>query len=185
MPTEKRANILSQSYLLYYNDFRIYNPTEFSQYYESGGRNCSITFVANFLSYYKRLGFTNLFPGDTITQSFYNEIADSLDFTSAGNVPVYKVFDSIKYFAQKAGYKAYQDDYLLDLWSDVTRDIKLGYPVAAIDTDNEGHIYMAVGYIEYTDGTRKLYTITNLQSPNTALVDFDQFEQLRSYHITY
>ena len=172
------SNITSQYFLLYYDNFRVYNPTEFSQF--QYGNNWGITFVANVLSYFKRLGF-NLYSGE-ITQAMYDDIASLTNYSPSEGTRVYKLFDAIETYAKRAGYKAETTDYLLDLWSDVTRDIKLGYPVLAA---NKEHGYMVVGY-RIIDGVKQLYVVTNQEGANYEWINFDGANfQMRSYNITY
>lgn len=172
------STITAQYFLLHYNDFRVYNPTEFSQFQYRN--NCGITFVANVLSYFRRLGF-NLYNGD-ITQAMYDDIASLIDYSPSQGTRVYKLFNGIETYAKRAGYKAETNDYLLDLWSDVTRDIKLGYPVLAATSD---HAYMVVG-CRIIDGVKQLYVVTNQEGANYKWINFDGAGlQMRSYNITY
>lgn len=175
-------SITSQGFLLYYDDFKIYHTNDFYQF--QYGNNCVPTFAANVLSYYKRFGF-DLYDGD-ITQNMYDEIASLTEYSPDKGAPAGKIYKAIKTYAERAGYRFETDDYLFDLWSDVTRDIKYGYPVLAAYNENDfSHAYMVVGF-RVIDGVKQLYVVTNWEYPEYEWLNFDGAGfQMRSYKITY
>lgn len=163
--------------VLNHDSFRVYHTNEFSQF--STGNNCGPTVAANILSYHKSLGY-NLYSGE-ITQSIYDEIADLMYFTSQG-APFGFVYRAVEEFAERAGYQFEHDVYLLDLWSDVTRDIRYGYSVIA---GKDKHVYLVLGYREI-DGVKALYTCTNWENPEFQWINFDGAGfQMESMYIHY
>lgn len=160
-----------------YNNFKVYHTDQFSQFYI--GNNCGPTAVANILSYYESMGF-DLYPGDTITQSVYDEIANEIGFTSQGTM-FGMVYRGVKLFAERAGYGFEHDVYLLDLWSDVTRDIRYGYPIIANTTGD--HVEIILGYREI-GGVRQIYTCTGWSTLEFQWLNFDDTNiQMESVHI--
>ncbi len=158
--------ISSQNFLLKYIGFKVYYTSDFSQF--QYGNNCGPTLVANILSYYKNFGYSRLYSGD-ITQSMYNNIASIIGYTPEKGTHFGNVYKGVKAYAENAGYKFKHDVYLFDTWSDVTRDIKLGYPVIANDGE---HGYFVVGY-RIIDGVKQLFTCTGWDTPDYAWLNFD------------
>lgn len=126
-----------------------------------------------------------MYDGD-ITQNMYDEIASLTEYCPDKGAPEGKIYKAIKTYAERAGYRFETDDYLFDLWSDVTRDIKYGYPVLAAYNENDfSHAYMVVGF-RVIDGVKQLYVVTNWEYPEYEWLNFDGAGfQMRSYKITY
>ncbi len=160
------ASITAQNFIPKYNSFRVYNSSEFEQIIYDN--NCGMTLAANILSYYKNFGFPNLYSGE-ITQEMYNVIAREIGYTPSGGSKIINVQNGVKYFAEKAGYGFESNVYWLNLWTDVTRDIKLGYPIAAKIGD---HGFMILGY-RIIDGVKQIYTCTGFKGEDYRWINFD------------
>lgn len=148
------TSVTEQVFLLNYRSFKVYHTSDFSQY--SYGTNCVPTLICNVLSYYKSLGYNNLYSGD-ITQDMYNQICTDVNYNPVTGANSNNIITVLRSYAQKAGYGFTSNKYLLNLWSDVTRDLKLGYPLILGYGD---HAYLVLGY-RVLNGTKQIYTCTN------------------------
>lgn len=169
--------VTDQIFLLNYNSFTRYHTSDFSQY--QYGNNCGPTLLANVLSYYKSLGYGNLYFG-TITQSMYDDICARLGYSISNGSDLNKIPSALKSYVENAGYGFSYDKYLINLWSDVTRDLKFGYPVI-MSYNNHG--YLVLGY-RVMDGIKQLYTCTGWSAPEYTWINFNSSNMnMTSVHI--
>lgn len=172
------GEITDSGYLYAHDDFKVYHTSDFYQYQYNN--NCGPTLAANVLSYFRGTGYNKLYSGE-ITQSMYDHICSLVGYKYNGHTMLGSVYKAVKWYAENAGYKFKHDVYLLDTWSDVTRDIKLGYPVIA---NGDGHGYFVVGY-RVIDGVRQLRVCTGWEIPEFTWIPFDRTKKLEmeSMHI--
>lgn len=136
-----------------------YYATMFTQ--SQNGNNCGPTAAANVLSYFKGANGVNLYSGK-ITQSTYNQICTDCNYSPTSANSLLNTSNGIKAFANRAGYTCKINMYMLNLFSDVKRDIKRGYPVLAWAND---HAFVIVGYSEGGSGGNKVYVCTGWENP--------------------
>ncbi|MDO4283097.1 MAG: C39 family peptidase [Clostridia bacterium] len=155
-------------YLSGFENALYYNATMFTQ--SQGGNNCGPTAAANVLSYYKGAKGLNLYSGN-ITQSLYDQICSDCGYSSSGAGSSYtSVANGIKSFANRAGYSCNVDKYLLNLFSDIKRDINRGYPIIMINND---HMYVILGYSEGGSNGNCIYVCTGWESNMFQWIKYD------------
>lgn len=165
----KRANQdLSRStndtyiYVTGYNNFVPYSQTEFWQ-----TNGCGPTAVANILSYFQMARSVRLFDGDYITQNIYNQICSDVSWTTSGT-SMADTSNGLKIFCNRAGKTCDINTYLLNLWSDVTRDINANKPILCNDVDQR-HTMVILGYA-VVNNENYLYVCTGTDNPLTGFL---------------
>lgn len=156
-------------YVSKYREFIPYAQTDFSQ-----ERGCGPTAVANLLSYFQGTRNVRLFDGDIITQSIYNQICTDVKWNTTGSNMI-NVSNGLKTFCKRAGKTCDIDTYLLNLWSDVTRDIKANKPIL-LNAKDADHFMVVFGYRVY-NGEQYLYVCTGLEDAQTSMFGYFKWGQ--------
>lgn len=126
---------------VYVNIAGCYSFTPYVQSMFTQVNSCGPIAAANILSYYKEYRGVNLYNGD-ITQSLFNQICTDCKWSTNGTNMI-NVSNGLKTFCKRAGKTCNINTYMLNLWSDVTRDIGANKPLLlAFD----GHFYVVLGY---------------------------------------
>ena len=156
-----------------YNTFLVYFTDDFGSGYS---QNCGPTLAANALSYYKSRGCSNLFSENMMSASTYSQICRDVNFRNGDGTRFHDVANGIKKYANRAGYNCTVDIYMLNLWSDVTRDINANKVVLLNYYGNEEattrHGYLVTGY-RINNGVKQLRVETGLSDNPGGYIDFN------------
>lgn len=135
----------------------------------NNGNNCGPTTAANILSYYKMANGLNLYS--SMTQELYDQICVDCSYSSTGSGTTYtSVKNGIIKFANRAGYSCNVNKYLLNLFSDVKRDINQGYPIILL---HGNHMEVIIGYSEGGSDGNMVYVATGL---TTGMFEWKKFD---------
>lgn len=146
-----------------YDNFSWLASNDFSQFTQgSGDANCVPTAIANVFSYFNANGVP-MFSGD-FTQGMYDNLCNLLKFDPNNGTYWKNQKPAIVSFASQYGRTAKVDNYWLNLWSDITRDIKANKPIIlSVHSGNTGHVTMIVGYY-VQDGVKKVICLSGYNS---------------------
>ena len=165
------ATVTSSGFVSNFTNWTWYYTSDFTQV--QYGNNCGPTMVANILSYFDTGRNVDLFSG-TITQSLYNQICADCSYTGASGINLDTAATAIETFATRAGKTADIDEYWLNLWSDVTRDIDANKPIImAYNSPSLNHAYIVLGY-KVEDGIKYLYVFSNWASSPFQWLEYNQ-----------
>lgn len=117
--------------------------------------NCTPTLAANVLSYFQGSRGVQLNAGN-ITQSLYDQICVDIGYDISRGSNLDGVAKGLKTWASRYGKTAVIDEYWLNNWSDVTRDIDANKPVML---GYSGHAYLIFGY-KVENNIQYLYVFT-------------------------
>lgn len=162
--TIKARTTNESAYVVGHSSFIPYAQSEFTQ--QNG---CGPTAIANILSYFQGARGVSLFSGDIITQNIYNQICTDVQWSSSGTSMV-NAANGLTTFCNRAGKTCVIDDYWLDLWSDVTRDVTANKPILLNDV-TQRHLMVIFGY-EIIDNVKYLYVCTGISSSSTPLFGY-------------
>ena len=154
----------TSGYVWGHNRFTPYYQTEFTQV-----NGCGPTAVANILSFYQEARGVSLYNGECIDQNIYNQICADVNWSSSGTNMV-NVSNGIQTFFNRAGKTCLIDSYLLNLWSDVTRDVNAGLPIL-VNNVTQRHFLVIFGY-DNIDGQNYLYVCTGLNGNGQQLFGY-------------
>ena len=147
-----------------YNSYVPYAQSEFTQ-----TNGCGPTAAANILSFYQGARGVSLFNGDYITQSIYNQICSDVGWTTSGTNMV-NLSNGLQTFCSRAGKTCSIDTYLLNLWSDVTRDVNAGLPILVNDV-TQSHFMVIFGY-DTIGNNKYIYVCTGLTGNGQSLFGY-------------
>lgn len=165
------ASVTSSGFVSNFWNWTPYYTTDFTQ--AQYGNNCGPTLVANVLSYFNTARGLNLYSG-TINQSVYDQICSDCSYTGASGINLDTVARAIKTFSSRSGKTAVINEYWLNLWSDVTRDIDANKPIImAYNSPNLNHAFLILGY-KVENGTKYLYVFTNWSSSPFQWMEYNQ-----------
>lgn len=172
-------NSLTMNSDTYVNIQGCHSFTPYVQSMFSQENSCGPVAAANILSYYHDYKGINLYNGD-ITQSIFNQICTDCKWSPNGTNMV-NVSDGIKTFCTRAGKTCNIDTYMLNLWTDVTRDIGRNKPILLA---YDGHFYMVLGYA-IVNNEKYLYVLTGLDgdTPIYANLKWSSGFRMRSIEI--
>lgn len=119
--------------------------------------SCGPIAMANILSYYKNYKGINLYSSDEITPELFDQICTDCKWTTGGT-SLHNVGNALETFCSRVGKTCVIDTYLLNMWSDVTRDINANKPIL-MSTDE--HIYVILGY-QIINSEKYLYVLSGL-----------------------
>lgn len=159
--------VSSSGFVTNFVNWEWYYTSDFTQY--QYGNNCGPTMIANILSYFDTGRNVDLYSG-TITQSLYNQICTDCSYTGAQGISLDTAANAIKTFVQRAGKTANINEYWLNLWSDVTRDIDADKPIIM---SYNNHAYIVLGY-KIEDGVKYLYVFTNWDNSPFQWIQYNQ-----------
>lgn len=130
-----------------FDNFKYLSSNQFQEFYQGiGSRNCFPTAIANAFSYFNANG-VKMYDGE-FTQEMYTKLYNLLSFDPNNGVAWENHTSAIKEFAKLYNKNATIDNYWLNLWSDVTRDIGRNRPIL-LSTPEEGiwcHRSLVLGY---------------------------------------
>lgn len=143
----------SSGFVSGFSNFRVYYTSNFYQY--NYNTNCTPTLAANVLSYFQTARGVQLNAGN-ITQELYDQICTDVNYNPATGSNLDSVADGLRTWASRYGKTAEIDEYWLNSWSDVTRDIDANKPIML---EFERHAYLILGY-KVENGTQYIYACT-------------------------
>ncbi len=113
---------------------------------------CSVVALSNMMKYYRSREKTNI---DSDFSTLYSALWVLADTNSKGSTPIRSIAPAAVSYMKIKNYSISSDGYLLNLYSDFTRDIRNDKPIifsygADYEGEPVGHTVFCVGYVDTT-----------------------------------
>lgn len=147
------SNVLSDEVteFKWVSGFDNFEPLSSTSYLEykvgEGDTNCAITAVANAFEYFNSNG-VKMYDGG-FTQEMYTNLGNYIGYVLGEGTYWSGVPRGIEGFARNYNRNVIVDEYLLKLWSDVTRDIGRNRPILLSvpnKVEKKSHMTLVMGY---------------------------------------